>query len=186
VAEWERVRTHPYLTDRILSQCDGLAPIARLASSDHERIDGSGYHRSVDGTALDASAVLLQAADVVVALGEDRPHRPAWADDEVVRTAVAEAQARRLDAHAVDAVLASAGHGEATVPGAGGVLPDGMTARELEVLQLIARGRTNKEVAAELHLSAKTVGRHIENLYTKLDVHSRAAAAVYAMENRLL
>jgi DNA-binding NarL/FixJ family response regulator len=54
------------------------------------------------------------------------------------------------------------------------------------VLRLIARGRTNKEVAAALYLSAKTVGRHVENLYAKIGVNSRAGAAVFAMEHRLL
>jgi DNA-binding NarL/FixJ family response regulator len=54
------------------------------------------------------------------------------------------------------------------------------------VLRLIARGRTNREVAGELHLSAKTVGRHVENLYVKIGVSSRAAAAVFAMQERLL
>ena len=54
------------------------------------------------------------------------------------------------------------------------------------MLRLIARGRTNKEVAATLQLSAKTVGHHVENLYAKIGVHSRAAATVFAMEQRLL
>ena len=56
----------------------------------------------------------------------------------------------------------------------------------MEVLRLISRGQTNKQVAASLSLSAKTVGRHIENLYTKIGARSRAAAALFAMENHLL
>ena len=54
------------------------------------------------------------------------------------------------------------------------------------MLRLIARGRTNKQVAASLYLSAKTVGRHVENLYAKIGASSRAAAAVFAMEHHLL
>ena len=61
-----------------------------------------------------------------------------------------------------------------------------MSDREVEVLRLIARGQTNKEVAASLHLSAKTVGRHVENIYAKIGANSRAGAAVFAMEHRLL
>ena len=61
-----------------------------------------------------------------------------------------------------------------------------MSDREVEVLRLIARGQTNKEVAASLHLSAKTVGRHVENIYAKIGASSRAGAAVFAMEHRLL
>ena len=61
-----------------------------------------------------------------------------------------------------------------------------LTDREVEVLRLIARGRTNREAAELLVLSPKTVGRHVENLYRKLGVSSRAAAAVFAMEHGLL
>ena len=54
------------------------------------------------------------------------------------------------------------------------------------MLRLLARGRTNREVASALHLSPKTVGRHVENVYAKLGVRTRAAAALFAMEHRLL
>ncbi len=64
--------------------------------------------------------------------------------------------------------------------------PAGLTDREVEVLRLIARGRSNREVAERLVISTKTVGRHVENVYAKIGVSSRAAAAVFAMENRLL
>jgi DNA-binding CsgD family transcriptional regulator len=86
---------------------------------------------------------------------------------------------------AADAVLAVAGHPSAPPADRIG-RPGGLTDREVEVLRLVARGRTNKEMAARLYLSAKTVGRHVENIYAKIGVHSRAAAAVYAMEHRLL
>jgi DNA-binding NarL/FixJ family response regulator len=64
--------------------------------------------------------------------------------------------------------------------------PGGLTDREIEVLSLIARGRTNRDVADDLFISTKTVGRHVENIYTKIGVSTRAAAALYAMEHRLL
>jgi DNA-binding CsgD family transcriptional regulator len=57
---------------------------------------------------------------------------------------------------------------------------------EVEVLRLVARGRSNREVAQLLVLSPKTVGRHVENNYAKIGVRSRAAVAVFAMEHRLL
>ncbi|HEU0336765.1 MAG TPA: LuxR C-terminal-related transcriptional regulator [Gaiellaceae bacterium] len=56
----------------------------------------------------------------------------------------------------------------------------------MEVLRLIARGRSNREVGERLFISAKTVGRHVENLYAKTGVSSRAAAALFAMEHGLL
>jgi DNA-binding NarL/FixJ family response regulator len=64
--------------------------------------------------------------------------------------------------------------------------PGGLTEREVEVLRLVASGRSNPEIAAALVLSDKTVARHLSNIFTKLDVSSRTAAAAYAFENRLL
>ncbi len=54
------------------------------------------------------------------------------------------------------------------------------------MLRLIAAGRANKEVAAQLHLSAKTVSRHLTNIFTKIGVTSRAAATAYAFEHHLV
>ena len=64
--------------------------------------------------------------------------------------------------------------------------PRGLTPRELQVLRLIATGRTNKAIAAELSLSERTVDRHVSNIFTKLDLPSRAAATAYAYEHDLL
>jgi DNA-binding NarL/FixJ family response regulator len=64
--------------------------------------------------------------------------------------------------------------------------PCGLTEREVEVLCLIADGRTNKEIAAQLHLSAKTVSRHLTNIFNKIGVTSRAAATAFAFEHRLI
>lgn len=64
-------------------------------------------------------------------------------------------------------------------------LPAGLTAREAEVLRLIATGRSNKEIASALHLSVKTVSRHLSNIFTKIGVSSRAAATAFAFEHGL-
>lgn len=66
-----------------------------------------------------------------------------------------------------------------------GPLPGGLTAREAEVLRLVASGRSNPEIAAALFLSEKTVARHLSNIFTKLDVPSRTAAAAYAFDHGL-
>jgi HD-GYP domain-containing protein (c-di-GMP phosphodiesterase class II)/DNA-binding CsgD family transcriptional regulator len=182
VGQREQVRLHPYYGERILSRCPPLRPVAELASQHHERVDGSGYHRGCTGVQLSASSRLLAAADMWAALTADRPHRPALSADAACAVIRAEAG---LDRAAVEAVLA-----------ADGQLPDattrtdrwpaGLSDREVEVLRLIARGRSNRDVARLLVLSPKTVGRHVENLYAKIGVRSRAAAALFAMENRLL
>ena len=66
------------------------------------------------------------------------------------------------------------------------LLPAGLTEREIEVLRLVANGLTNNEIAARLFLSPKTVSRHLSNIFTKLDVSSRAAATAFAVEHHLL
>lgn len=181
-AERERVRLHPYFTERILDRCAPLAPLRRAAASHHERSDGSGYHRSLSGESLSTTARILAAADVFAALTAARPHRPALSRDEAARMLEGEAGAN-LDAGAVGCVLAGAGARSAPRQSA---WPAGLTDREVEVLRLIARGTSNRAVAEQLYISTKTVGRHIENLYRKIGVSSRAAAAVFAMEHRLL
>jgi len=63
---------------------------------------------------------------------------------------------------------------------------DGLTAREVEVLRLIASGKTNRRIATDLHISEKTVARHVSNIFTKLDLSSRAAATAYAFKHQLV
>jgi HD-GYP domain-containing protein (c-di-GMP phosphodiesterase class II)/DNA-binding CsgD family transcriptional regulator len=179
-SEWERVRLHSYFTERILARSSPLASLVQPASSHHERVDGSGYHRSLTAEALSREDRIVAAADVFAALTANRPHRPALGDDDAVRILETEAG---LDADAVACVLAAAGRRPAPSPPR---WPADLTDREVDVLRLIAQGRSNREVAERLCISAKTVGRHVENLYGKIGVSSRAAAAVFAMEHRLL
>jgi DNA-binding NarL/FixJ family response regulator len=94
----------------------------------------------------------------------------------------AEVRAGRLDGDAVNAVLSAAGHRVRRRAGR----PGGLTPREVEVLVLLARGRSNPEIAAQLIVSRKTVGSHIEHIYTKLGVSSRTEAALFAMRHGLL
>jgi DNA-binding NarL/FixJ family response regulator len=61
-----------------------------------------------------------------------------------------------------------------------------LTARELEVLRLIVAGKTNKAIAASLFLSERTIDRHVSNIFSKLNVSSRAAATAYAYDHKLL
>lgn len=180
--EVERVRLHSYATERILRRCAPLAPLAEIASCAHERLDGRGYHRSLPAGALSPASRILAAADVYAALVADRPHRPARSSEDASRVLEAEA-GTALDREAVACVLTAAGERAPSGPRG---WPAGLTDREVEVLRLIARGATNAKVARRLVISPKTVGRHVENLYRKIDVSSRAAAALFAVEHGLL
>jgi HD-GYP domain-containing protein (c-di-GMP phosphodiesterase class II) len=178
----ERVRTHPYLAERTLARAPALVGVGTLAALHHERLDGSGYPRGLTGDVIPAPARVLAAADVYHALTEPRPHRLAFsrADaEEILRDEVA---AGRLDGPSVTAVLAAAGHRTRKRTD----LPFGLTARELEVLEQLARGHANPEIARRLVVSRKTVGAHLEHIYAKLGVSTRTEAALFAMRHGLI
>jgi HD-GYP domain-containing protein (c-di-GMP phosphodiesterase class II) len=181
-AEWERVRLYPHYTQRILARTPAFADVAAIAGAHREFLDGSGYHRCVGDDALSEPMRVLAVADAYVAMTADRPHRPALARDEAAHELRRAALGGRLCERAVDAVLEAAGHGPARAPAA----PCGLTERELEVLELLARGLTNKQIAAELFVSARTVQHHAAHIYDKIDRRTRAGAAMFAMEHRLI
>jgi HD-GYP domain-containing protein (c-di-GMP phosphodiesterase class II) len=180
--EMERVRMHPYLTQRTFSRSPRLAALAEVAAAHHERLDGSGYPRGLAGGALSPEARILAAADAYQAMSELRPHRPARSPEDAARQLREEVRHGRLDADAVDAVLGAAGHRVARRREG----PAGLTQREVEVLVLVARGLSNKAIAAQLVVSPKTVGSHIEHIYRKIGCSTRAAASLFAMQHGLL
>ena len=180
--EWERVRMYPYLTERMLRQSGALAPLGAVAVAHRERLDGSGYPRGLSGNAISPLARVLGAAEAYQCKREPRPHRPARTADEAATDLRAEVRAGRLDAAAVDSVLKAAGHRVARRPEG----PAGLTAREVEVLRLLARGLSNKEIAARLVITPKTAGNHVEHIYAKIQATTRAAAALFAMRHGLL
>jgi putative nucleotidyltransferase with HDIG domain len=180
--EWERVRLHPYHGERVLARSPGLKRLAAIASRHHERCDGSGYHRGLDRGALPPAARLLAVADACHAMSEARPHRPALAPEQIASELRRSARAGHLDGEMVECVLVAAGHR----PHRRREHVAGLTARELEVLRLIARGRSTKQVAAALVITPKTADSHIQHIYSKLGVSTRAAATVFAMHHGLL
>ena len=181
-AEHERIRLHSYLTGRIFANSPVLAPLGVLGSSHHERQDGSGYHRGLAAKSLSATARLLAAANAWCAFTEARPHRPQMTETEAATALSAQAKSGLFDRRAVDAVLTSAGQkGAHTRRAASSVLSE----REIEVLRLVAREKTNVAIATVLGLSPKTVERHVTHIYDKLGVATRAGASIYALENGL-
>lgn len=182
--ETDAAHLHPYHGERALASLgsDG-APVAGLVLRHHERLDGSGYHRYARGNDLSPAARVLAAAEAFQTAREERPHRPAASDSaaaEKVRSAVREG---KLCPEATEAVLASAGQPSRRAPLE---RPAGLTPREMEVLRLIAAGHTAKEAARRLDIAPKTADNHIQNLYSKIGVTTRAAAALYALERGLL
>jgi HD-GYP domain-containing protein (c-di-GMP phosphodiesterase class II) len=180
--EHERVRLHPHLTERMLQQSPALAPLGAIAVQHRERLDGSGYPRGLTGAGISQAARILGAADAYQAMREPRPHRPALSAEQAEAELRREVTAGRLDGEAARAVLAAAGHRVGRRPEG----PAGLTRREIEVLRLLARGRSNRQIAQQLVVSPKTIGKHVEHIYAKIGASTRAAASLYATQHGLL
>jgi HD-GYP domain-containing protein (c-di-GMP phosphodiesterase class II) len=182
--ETDAARLHPYHGERALAWLGGDGKVvAALVQRHHERLDGSGYYRNSRGPDLSPAARILAAAETFQTAREARPHRPALSDAAAatkLRSAVREG---KLCPEAVEAVLASAGQPSRRAA------PErlaGLTPRELEILRLIAAGDTMKEAARKLDIATKTADNHIQNLYSKIGVTTRAGAALYALERGLV
>lgn len=182
-AEWERVRLYPHYTERVLASSPSLAPLSQLAASHQERLDGSGYHRGLPGNLLRLPQRILAAAHAYQAMTEERPHRPALGPEHAAHKLASEAEAGRLDRQAVGAVIRAAGHRTIRPRAA---WPAGLTDREVDVLRLVAKGHSNKEVAKKLFISDETVHNHVRHIYEKIGISTRAGVAVFAMEKDLI
>lgn len=186
-AEFDRVERHPMLTEQMLRRSPALSALNPVASTHHERADGSGYHKRHRADESNPGATVLAAADVYVGLTTERADRPAFSADH------AAGEVRRLAAEGVltrdsaDAVLTAAGHAKAQSSTAQRpALPGGLTGREVEVLHLAAKGLTTQAIADRLFISPKTADHHIQHVYGKIGVSTRAAAALWAMQNAVV
>lgn len=183
-AERDRVELHPMLTEQMLRRSPALEALNRFAAAHHETANGSGYHKRLSAEAFDPNAGILVAADIYAGLTADRADRPRFSD------AAAADEIRRLmsdgvlDKRTANAVLVAAGHGESR--GRRAANPGGLSAREVDVLRLAAKGLSTKDIAEQLYISPKTADHHIQHVYTKIGVSTRAAAALWAMQNSVV
>ena len=183
-AEFDRVEHHPLLTEQMLRRSPALAELISVAAAHHEKFDGTGYHKGLRADGVGDGAGTLAAADIYVGLTTDRADRPAFSEKH------AATEVRRLVSDGVllgrtaEAVLAAAGHSEQRpATSRQSRYPGGLSAREVEVLALAARGLTTKEIAERLYISPKTADHHIQHVYTKIGVSTRGAAALWAMQH---
>lgn len=181
-SEFERMRMHAYYRERMLAKPSGLARIGAVANFANERLDGSGYHRGVSGAAIPGLGRVLAAADAYQAMTEPRPYRSAITPKATIDALRAEVRAGRLASDAVDAVLDAAGQRRGKRRSG----PSGLTAREVEVLILIARGASTKQVARALGISSKTAETHVERIYSKIGASTRSTATLFAVRCGLL
>ena len=181
-SEAERMRMHAYYRERMLARPEPLARIGAVASLTNERCDGSGYHRGLSGAAIPVTARLLAAACAFCAMTEPRPYRPPLTAKGASDELRGEVRAGRLDPNAVDAVLTAAGQPSGKRHSG----PAGLTPREIEVLTLIARGASTRQVAQRLSITPKTAETHIERIYAKTGASTRSTATLFAMQHGLL
>src|SRR5581483_8341029 len=149
----------------------------------HERLDGSGYHRGSSRGEIPRPARILAAADAYQAMTQPRPHREALSPDRAAEELESAAAVGLLDQEAVRGVLTAAGH---RLRRSASTWPAGLTEREVEVLRLICRGGTKKEVANTLSISPSTVDHHVRHIYDKAGVQTRAGATLFAIKHDLL
>jgi DNA-binding NarL/FixJ family response regulator len=117
------------------------------------------------------------------AMRETRPHRRAIPPEEVSATLSKEAAEGRLDAAAVEAVLAAASDRDLWDRTS---RTGGLSVAEIDVLGLAARGRTEKQIAATLELPVREVREHLQHVYDKIGVGTRAGAAMFAMRHGMI
>jgi len=175
--EREEVRLIPYWTERMLHSAPAFDEERRLASFAFERLDGSGFYRGAKAAIIPMSSRILQVAIIVTSQRYDG--QPETAIHARLHNQV---QAGQLDAQAVACVRSGERRSQSQAP-----KPlMHLAAREQQVLEQLSRGHSNKVIARQLGLSPKTVGTYVENLYRKLEVSSRAAAVLRAMDLGLL
>jgi HD-GYP domain-containing protein (c-di-GMP phosphodiesterase class II) len=193
-AEQERLRLHPYYTERILARAPALQKVALIAGAHHERLDGQGYFRGLAGAQIPIAARVLTVADVFQERCAGRTGLPGLSPEDALRAMRPEvgpsldpdcfaALGQELGVTAPQATAP-----QATAPQANTqrVLPAGLTEREVEVLRLVAKGASNRQIAKALSISEKTAGHHLEHIYDKIGVSGRGAAVFFAMEHELI
>ncbi|HEX6151099.1 LuxR C-terminal-related transcriptional regulator [Nocardioides sp.] len=198
----QRCRILPAVIEVLLS--DGQVDRAReLADELHRIADDFGCEALKAAAAEASGAVELAGGDAAGALPYLRKANQLWARSDApydrararvlagrALAAVGDVETSRRELEAARATLRQLGARPAAdqvdrllAPAS---LPSGLTAREAEVLRLVASGRSNAQIAADLVLSEKTVARHLSNIFTKLDVGSRTAATAFAFEHGLV
>ena len=181
-SDWERIRLHPYLTERMLQRSPALASSRTVAVQLRERLDGSGYprrpHRGINPST--GAAARRRRRVPGDARTPTAPARPA--PDEAASELRGEARAGRLDGEAVEAVLGVAGH-RGRAESRGRPASPAARSRSSDSSHAAVRIRRWRPVCV---ISPKTAGTHIEHIYAKLGVSSRAEAGLFAVQHGLL
>ncbi|MGA8102168.1 MAG: helix-turn-helix transcriptional regulator [Candidatus Acidiferrales bacterium] len=130
---------------------------------------------------------MLAATEIYVGLTTDRADRAAFSPEDAAAELRRLAARGALEHRAIQAVLGAAGHGELkSATPSRPQNPAGLSRREVDVLCLAARGLTTQQIADKLFISGKTADHHIQHIYNKIGVSTRAAAALWAMQHAVV
>jgi DNA-binding NarL/FixJ family response regulator len=177
--DFEHFRLHTYYTERILARSDVLRPIGNIAASHHEHLDGSGYHRGLAASQMTMTARVVAAASAYVEASESE----SASDTELTLSTLR--SRGTLDPDCLSGLAAEIGSDKSFEPRKR-AWPADLTEREVEVLRLVASGCSLKETAQQLVISDHTARHHLESVYSKAGVSSRAGVTLFAVENGLL
>jgi HD-GYP domain-containing protein (c-di-GMP phosphodiesterase class II) len=185
-AEQEILRLHPYHAERIFTRVAALDPVVPLVASHHERMDGRGYYRGLTGEQIPVGARITAVADTFDELTHVTPDHEAL-EPELALTKLQDEAGRGLWAEAVRALAQELGASGPLQPKRRpAVQPAGLTEREVEILRMLVRGMSRRQIADELVLSQHTVRHHLEHIYSKVGVGTRVAATLFAVEHDLI
>jgi putative nucleotidyltransferase with HDIG domain len=176
------VKLHPYHGEQIVGRVSALRGVADLLGRHHEATDGTGYFRGLNAHTLSAGARILAASEFYQTALEGRFALPPLDAAGAAAALRGEIGAGRIDAEAAKAVLAAAGH-KVAVKKTEHLA--GLTNRELDILRLAAAGLTIKAIGQRLGIAPKTVDNHLQSLYAKIEVKTRAGATLFAIEHGL-
>jgi len=194
--EYEEFKKHPVIGAEILSAVTSLEEVTTIVRHHHERFNGGGYPDDLSGDKIPLGARILAIADTFSSLVSKRSYRSAKDPFEALEILKAKA-GTHFDPYLVSVFekivrqrysfgLELNQHEEASSqPGleAGEM---GLTEREAEILAYIAEGMSNREIAAALYLSEKTVKTHVTHILKKLNLPDRTKAAIYAIQKELV
>jgi HD-GYP domain-containing protein (c-di-GMP phosphodiesterase class II)/DNA-binding CsgD family transcriptional regulator len=184
-SEQEMLRLHPYHAERIFARVSALDPVVPLVASHHERMDGGGYYRGLSGEQIPVGARVIAVADAFDELTHETPDHTA-VDPELALAKLSDKSHAGLWSDAVRALADDLGASGLPPARRSAVLPAGLTGREVEILRMLARGMSRRQIADELVLSQHTVRHHLEHIYSKVGVGTRVAAALFALEHDLI
>lgn len=198
IREYEEFKKHPVIGAEILSAVTSLEAVTTIVRHHHERYNGGGYPDDLRGDKIPVGARILAIADTFSSLVSKRSYRSAKDPFEALEILRANA-GTHFDPYLVGVFekivrqrysfgLEINQHEEASIksqPGLeGGEV--GLTEREVEILAHIAAGMSNREIAAALYLSEKTVKTHVTHILKKLNLPDRTKAAIYAIQKELV